>query len=339
MSNYGVGIIGWGHFLPERFETNEELCHTLSDTNPAWIVEKTGICRRYIAGEGDSASGFSVAAAKSAILRAGITPDDIGLIIACTFSPDYIFPPVSAKIQMELKAKNAQIFDIQANCSGFITGLTSASDRMLVDSSVKYALVVGVELHTRYIDRKDINTAIYFSDGAGAAVLGQVPSSSGILASAFFTDSSNYEAVRFRGGGSSFPLANRSFDPSIDYIEMNGLATWKQAITHLPRTIREALRKSSTELKDIDLLLFHQANLNLIHYIVQKMGLPLDRTFTNVQDIGNTGAASIGIVLSEAADRGLLTPGKRLLLAGVGAGFNFGASVWKWDPSGPGDCL
>ena len=117
---------------------------------------------------------------------------------------------------------------------------------------------------------------------------------------------------------------------------MNGLATWKQAITHLPKTIRAALRKAGADQQDIDLFLFHQANLNLIHYIVKKMGLPLDRTFTNVQDIGNTGAASIGIVLSEAAGRGLLKPGQQLLLAGVGAGFNFGASVWKWDPTKSG---
>src|SRR5450830_621406 len=231
---YGVGVVGVGHVLAGRVETNEELCAILPDTTPSWILEKTGIKRRYLARDGDSASGFSVAAAKDAIRMAGILPEEIGLIIACTFSPDYIFPPVSAKIQMELQAKQAQIFDVQANCSGFVTGLTIASDRMLVDDTVKYALVVGVELHTRFIDRRDVNTAIYFSDGAGAAILGRVPKGLGIQSSAFFTDSSNYEAVRFRGGGSSSPIAGRNFSPEIDYIEMNGLATWKQAITHLP---------------------------------------------------------------------------------------------------------
>ena len=328
--SYGIGILGVGHKLPAKIETNEDLCRSLGDVTPEWILEKTGIKRRYVADESDSASGLAIEAAKDAIRRAGISPDQIGLIIACTFSADYVFPPVSAKIQMELNATHAQIFDIQANCSGFVTGLTVASDRMFVDESVKYALVVGVELHTRFIDRKDVNTAIYFSDGAGAAVLGQVAPSEGILASAFHTDSSNYEAVRFRGGGSSFPIVGRQFNREIDFIEQNGLATWKQAITHLPIAVRRALQKASVEPVSVDLFLFHQANLNLIQYVVRKMGQKLEKTYTNVEEIGNTGAASVGIVLSEAFLKGKLKKGDTLVLGAVGAGFNFGASVWKW---------
>ena len=330
MDNYGVGIIGLGHFLPGRIETNEELCLGIPDLTPAWIMEKTGIQRRYLAEETDSASGLATEACQRALEKAGIQPSQVGLIIACTFSPDYMFPPVSAKIQMNLGALNAQIFDIQANCSGFITGLTTASDRMRVDPTVEYALVVGVELHTRYIDRSDVNTAIYFSDGAGAALLGKVRLGLGIQASAFFTDSSNYEAVRFRGGGSSHPFTKRNFDPQVDFIEMNGLATWKQAITHLPPTIKRSLSKAGKDPKDVDLFLFHQANLSLIQYVVRKMGQPLQKTFTNVEEIGNTGSASVGIVLSEACERKLLSKGNTLVLAGVGAGFNFGASVWNW---------
>ncbi|MEA2467029.1 MAG: 3-oxoacyl-[acyl-carrier-protein] synthase, partial [Thermoleophilaceae bacterium] len=153
MRDYGVGIIGTGHSLPERVETNAELCAVLPDTTPEWIVEKTGITQRRLATEGDTASGLSLGAARDAIAMAGIEPEQIGLVIACTFSGDYLFPPVSAKVQHELGAVNAQIFDVQANCSGFVTGLTVASDRMLVDPEVEYALVVGVELHTRFIDR------------------------------------------------------------------------------------------------------------------------------------------------------------------------------------------
>ena len=228
---YGVGIIGVGHALPKLIETNEMLCKGMPDITPEWILEKTGIKQRFLAEPHDSASSLAVTAARRAIEMAGIQPSQIDQIIACTFSADYIFPPVSAKIQMELGATHAQIYDVQANCSGFITGLTCASDRMLVDESCRYSLVIGVELHTRYIDRKDVNTAIYFSDGAGVAVLGRVEAGQGIQASSFFTDSSNYEAVRFRGGGSSHPLTNRTFTPDIDFIEMNGLATWKQAVT------------------------------------------------------------------------------------------------------------
>ncbi len=334
MNDYGIGIIGTGHKLPGRIESNEDLCKTLTHITPQWILEKTGIKRRYLAEDSDSASSLAVDAARQALEAAGVGPDQVGLIIACTFSGDYIFPPVSAKIQMELGAKNAQIFDLQANCAGFVTGLTVASDRMKVDPSVKYAIVVGVELHTRYINRRDENTSIYFSDGAGAAVLGHVGAHEGILSSTFFTDSSNYEAVRFRGGGSSYPIVGRELNAEIDYIEQNGLATWKQAITHLPITVRRACEKAQIAPSQVDLFLFHQANLNLIQYVVRKVGQSLDKTYTNVEEIGNTGAASVGIVLSEAVREGKLKPGNLLVLGAVGAGFNFAASVWKWSDRG-----
>lgn len=329
MFDNGICISGVGHHLPEASEDNETLCRNL-DVTPEWIVEKTGIQRRYIAAPGDSASGFAVAAARRALTMAGLSASEIDLIIVCTFSGDYIFPPVSAKVQLELGAADAQIFDLQANCTGFVTGLTTASDRMRVDPSVRNALVIGVELCSRYIDRKDVNTAIYLSDGAGAAVLSRTAPEFGIKASAFHTDSSNFEAVRMRGGGSSHGLIGRAYDPTVDNMEMNGIATWKQAITHMPKVIRKACEKSDVALTDIDFMIFHQANYNLIEYIVRKMRLDMSKTFTNVREIGNTGAASLAIALSEAVERKLLQKGQTVLLAAVGAGFNFGASIWTW---------
>ena len=296
---------------------------------PAWIEDKTGIRQRYIAAPEDTAWGFSLAAAQQAMEMAQITPDQLDAIICCTFSGDYIFPPLSAKVQQQLGATNAQIYDLQANCSGFVTGLTAASDRMRVDDSVRYSLVIGVEMLSRYIDRSDVNTAVYLSDGAGAAVLGRVPSG-GIRHSAFHTDSSNFDAVRHRGGGSMFPTNGRGFDPEVDLMEMNGIATWKQAITHLPPTIREAVAKSGYEPSDIDFLVFHQANLRLIEYLVRKMRFSLDNTYTNVAEVGNSGSASLAIALSEAVRLGKIKRGQRVVLAGVGAGFNFAASVWDW---------
>jgi 3-oxoacyl-[acyl-carrier-protein] synthase-3 len=261
---------------------------------------------------------------------ADIPADEVDLIVVCTFSGDYIFPPVSAKVQSMLKASHAQIFDVQANCAGFVTGLTVASDRMLVDPTVRNAIVIGVELNSRYINRADVNSAIYMSDGAGAAVLTRTEAGKGIMASAFHTDSSNFEAVRMRGGGSSFGSKDRAWDPAIDYMEMNGIATWKQAITHLPNVIRKACAKSGIDPKEVDFLVFHQANLNMIEYVVRKMGYGMEKTFTNVQEIGNTGAASVGIALSEAVSKDLMKDGQLVVLAAVGAGFNFGASVWRW---------
>jgi len=330
MADYGIGILGVNHYLPENIQSNEDLCKIMTDVTPEWIISKTGIKRRYIATETDSASSMATAAAIKVLREKKILIDDLDLIIVATFSPDYMFPPVSVKIQKNLQAKNAQIVDINTNCTGFITALTIASDRMLIDNTVKYALVIGVELHTRYINPKDKETAIFFSDGASAALLGHVPKEYGIIASKFLTDSSTYESVRFRGGGSSFPYLNRSFSPEIDFIEMNGLATWKQAITNLPIVIRNLCQKSSLKIEDIDFCLFHQANLNMIQYVMAKLKIPMVKTYTNVEEIGNTGSASVGIALSEAISFGKIKTGEIVLLAGVGAGFNFGASVWRF---------
>lgn len=314
--DYGVGIVGVGHHLPARVETNEELCRTLPGVTPAEILDSSGVQRRYKAGEDESAATLAVAAARRALEMAGIAPEQLGLVIACTFSADYVFPPLSAKVQRELGATNAQIFDLQANCTGFVTGLTVASDRMRVDPTVRYALVIGVERHSRFVDRTDVHTATHFSDGAGAAVLGQVPAGLGIVDSHFFTDSSQYEAMRLRGADAR--------------IEIDGAASWQQVIGHLPATVRRACEKAEIALADVDLFLFHQANLSLIFYVMRKLGQPLDKTHTNLEEIGNTGAASVAIVLSEAVAQGRLAPGQTLVLAAVGAGLNFGASVWKW---------
>jgi len=327
----GVCIRGVGHHLAGVVEENDELCLRL-DVTPEWIVEKTGIKRRFLAAAGDTASDFAVKAAERAMASAGVTADEIDLIVACTFSGDYTFPPLSAKIHKEIGAKGGQIFDLQANCAGFVSGLTAASDRMAADSSVRNALVIGVEMNSRYIDRANLDSVIYHSDGAGAVVLGRGEADQGIVASAFHTDSSNYEAVRVRGGGSSFPVMARGAPAETDVMELNGLATWKQAITHLPAVVRAACAKAGIGLAEVDFFVFHQANYNLIDYIVRKMGADLSRTYINVQEIGNTGAASVAIALSEAVEQDLIKPGATLVLAAVGAGFNFAASVWRWTP-------
>lgn len=330
----GIGIVGVGHHLPEQVEDNATLCRQLT-VSPDWIVEKTGIQRRRLAAPGDSASGYAGAAARKALAMAGVKASEVDIVVACTFSGDYVFPPLSAKLHQDLGVRGGQIFDIQANCSGIVTGLTAASDRMRSDDELRHALVVGVELCSRFVERGDVNTSIYLSDGAGAIVLGRCESDGGIRASAFHTDSSNYESVRLRGGGSSHPLLGRAYDAAVDAMEMNGLATWKQAITHLPQVVRKACGRAGVDVAAVDCLVFHQANLRLIEYIVRKMGLDMRRTFTNVQEIGNTGSASIAIALSEAVEHGAIRPDDIVVLAGVGAGFNFGASVWRWLPGMP----
>lgn len=332
MRDYGIGIIGAGHCLPSKIETNEDLCKLLKGVSPEWITEKTGITKRYIANNKDTASGFSISASIKAIKMAGIKSDEIGLIIGCTFSHDYQFPPLSAKVQKELKASSAQVFDIQANCTGFITGLTVAADRMRGDD-IKYALVIGVELQSRFIENGNIETSIFFSDGAGAVILGRTSLKQGIIASSFHADTSAYEFVRLRGGGSSFPGIGRKVIPKIDYMELNGIVTWKQAITNLPISIRRVCDKADIPVEKIDLFLFHQANLNLIYYVLRKLKVDIKKTYTNVERIGNTGAASLAIVLSEAMEKNIIKRNQYVLMTAVGAGFIYGSSIWKWGES------
>lgn len=327
---YGIGIIGAGHSLPEYIESNEELCSHINGITPDWIVEKTGIKARRIASHEETASGFAFSASVNALRSANISPEQLGLIIVCTFSGDYIFPHVSANLHRKLGAKKAQTFDLQACCAGFISGLVVAVDRMKMEKEIEYALVVSVELITRYRDKSDVDSAIYLSDGAGAAVLGRVKDGFGLLSSDFHTDSSNFESVRLCGGGSNFPKSIHTSPARTDYIEMSGLATWKQAVTHLPVVTRNACNKASIPIDKIDFFLFHQANLNLIRYVVQKFNAPLEKTYTNVEEIGNTGSASLAIVLSEALQKNLIKKGNDVVLAAVGAGFSFGASVWRW---------
>jgi 3-oxoacyl-[acyl-carrier-protein] synthase-3 len=335
MSERAVGIIGTGRAIGSRVHTNEELyATTLPGTTPEWILEKTGIRRRYVIQGDETASSLALAAAKCALDQAGLSADKIGMIVVSTFSGEYIFPPVSARLHRDLGAKGGQFYDLQANCAGVVSALTAVTDRMRHDPDLEYALVVVAEVLSPYVDYTDVDTAIFFSDGAGAAVVGPVSEGRGVQASAFFADTSNFESVRLRGGGSAFPYVARgrtSEGRNPGLMEQNGLATWKQAVTHLPGTIRRACQAAGWDAGDVDLFIFHQANFQIISYVMQKMRIPMDRTFTNVQDIGNTGAASIPIALADAVAAGKLSPGDRVVLAGVGAGFSFGAMCLTWD--------
>lgn len=330
MKDEGVGIIGTGHYLPSKIQSNEELCALIPELTPEWIISKTGIKRRYHLAADETASSMAIEACKNAITNAKIDIKEIGLVIVASFSQDYLFPPMSAKIHSYFGlVKDCQILDINTNCVGLVTALTVASERMKCNTSIKNALVIGAEVLSKYTNPKDKETAVFFSDGASAVVLGRVDDALGFRSAKFMTDSSTYESVRMRGGGSSFPIAEKSEDLKVLYAEQNGLATWKQAVTNFPVVIQKLLEKENLKIDEIDFFIFHQANGFLIDYLMKKMKVPLNKTYTNVEEIGNTGSASIGIALSEAFSKGLIKKGSNLLIAGVGAGFNFGACLFK----------
>ena len=326
----GTGIIGTGYYLPGNIQSNEDLCAIITDLSPDEILAKTGIKRRYHITEGETASSMALEACSSAIKNAGIPAEDIGLIIVASYSQDYMFPPMSAKLHSSLGiAKNCQVLDINTTCTGLVAAITLASERMFFDKSIKNALIVGVELLSRYTDKADKDTAIFFSDGASAVVLGRVPAGQGFTGAKFLTDSSTYESVRMRGGGSSYPANEPITDAKALYIEQNGLATWKQAVTNFPVVIQNLLQATGKNMEEIDFFIFHQANGFLIDYLMKKMKVSPDKTFTNVQEIGNTGAASIGIALSQAFEKQLIKKNSNIILAGIGSGFNFGACLIK----------
>jgi 3-oxoacyl-[acyl-carrier-protein] synthase-3 len=325
----GIGVIGVGKFIPRKSMPNEQI-EAQCKLPPGTIFEKTGIQARFIAEDDDTASGFSVAAARQAIEMAGISPEQIGLVICCTFTGDYIYPAMACKIQELLGAKNAGAFDVMANCTGFQVGLTVASDRMYRDSSISHALVIGTALQSRYINWHDPDSAIYFGDGAGAAILGRVPEGYGILANDIFTNGTVFDAVRLRGGGSSYPLRAENLLPVLQFYEMNGMEVWKQVVKYQPKVVKRVLEKIDKTPEDVDFFIFHQANLNLIQFLMGKMKQPMHKTYTNVADIGNTADASLAIALCDAVRKKLINRDDLVVISGVGAGFTFGATVVRW---------
>ena len=316
MSN--IGILATASYLPIRIQTNAEVCQNVEGLTEDWIIEKTGIKERHIIDSvTESTSQIAVRTAHKLLFinRHFISPHLVGLVVVSSFSQDYYFPPLAAYIHKWLGfSKDCQILDINTNCTGLIAGTTIAVERMKANPKIKYAIVIGVEVLSKYVDKTDKFTAPFFSDGASGVLLGRVPDGYGFIDSKFATDSSVYEEVKLERQGC---------------IYQNGKATWNQAITNVPYVMKELAKENNLSLKDIDFFIFHQANKVLIDYILDKHRIPHDKTYTNVQEIGNTGAASIGIALDEAYKKGLIKKDMLLMLVGVGAGFNFAANLWR----------
>lgn len=325
----GIGVIGVGKYVPGKVVTNK-MVEAKAGVSAQTIIEKIGIETRYIVEENETASGMSKAAALQAIDSAGIKADEIGLIICCSFTGDYIYPAMACKVQDLIGAKNAGAFDLMANCTGFQVGLGVASDRMACDPGIKYTLVIGTALQSRYINWSDPNSSIYFGDGSGAAVLGRVPNGYGVLSNEVFTNGKVFDAVRMRGGGSSYPLRSENINDGLQYYEINGMEVWKQVMQYQPLVVRRSLEKIGKRIEDVDFFIFHQANLRLIEYLMAKMKQPMSKTCVNVDKIGNTADASIAIAMCDAVRQGLLKRDYLVVVSGVGAGFTFGSTVIRW---------
>ncbi len=326
---YGIGIISVGKYVPSKAMTNAAVAE-LTGIPAETIEQKTGVRNRFIAADDETASGMSAVALNQALAMAQISPEALAQLVVCTFTGDYVYPAVACKVLDLVGAKNAGGFDIMANCTGFQVGLGVVSDRMLADSSVEFGAVIGTALQSRYINWRDPDSAIYFGDGAGAAILGKVPEGYGIIANEIFTNAKVYDSVRLRGGGSSFPMRPENINDGLQYYEMNGMEVWKQVVQYQPKVIRRALEKVGKTVADVDFFIFHQANLRLIEYLMGKMKQPMSKTHTNVAEIGNTADASLAIALCDAVTAGKIKRGDTVVISGVGAGFTFGATVIRW---------
>ena len=321
-------IIGTGSALPCRLVTNKDL-EAVVETSDEWIRTRTGIEQRYLIGEGETNSFLATRAAKKAIEMARIRPDDLDLIIVGTFTPDMPMPSVACLVQKELGAKKAGAFDLSATCSGFIYGL-SIADKFIRDNRKMKILVVGSEVLSRRTNWSDRTTCVLFGDGAGAAVVTGVREDRGILSTHLHADGSLGGLLTIKGLGTAQPITAEMLGLGWQYIQMQGKEVFKYAVKALEAVAWEALSANNWTTDQIDLLLAHQANIRILDFLRERLGLSEDKVFININKYGNTSAASIPIALDEANRSGLLKPGMRLLMVAFGGGFTWGALAMRW---------
>jgi 3-oxoacyl-[acyl-carrier-protein] synthase-3 len=321
MNRYYSKIAGTGSYLPEKILTNRDLEATI-DTSDEWIFSRTGIRQRHIAADGETTSDLALQASRRAIEAAGITPRQIGLIIVATTTPDMVFPSTACILQAKLGISGSPAFDVQAVCSGFIYGLSTA-DQFMRSGNYEYALVVGAEVYSRILDWNDRGTCVLFGDGAGAVVLkrSDVP---GILSSHLHADGSYADILSVPGTICGGQVCGRPL------LQMEGNTVFRFAVRVLDDIVEETLAANHLQKSDVDWLIPHQANIRIIQMTAKKLGMSMEKVVTTVDRHANTSAASIPLALDEAARDGRIRDGQHVLMEGVGGGFTWGAVLAKW---------
>jgi 3-oxoacyl-[acyl-carrier-protein] synthase-3 len=321
-----VKIIGTGSYLPETIYTNEYL-ESIIPTSAKWIFENVGIKERHIASADQATSDLATIAGQRAIEKAGLNNSDIDLIIVATATPDRKAPSTAAFVQHKLNAFNAAAFDINAVCSGFLFGMSVAS-QYIASGIYNNVLVIGADTFSKITDwnRRD---AIFFGDGAGAAVVSTANSTEGFLAYRLYTDTSK-EMLGFTipGGGSEIPITTENIDQQ--YFQMNGKTVFNSAITALPKAINQVIEDTGLSIGDIDIMIPHQPSIRILQKTAEIIGLPFSKVMTNMDKYANTTGGTIPILLDEVIQSGRLKKGNIVLFAAVGSGWTYGASIIKW---------
>ena len=311
--------------------TNDDIAK-LVDTSDEWIRDRTGIRERRIASPEETTASLATAAALKALNVANLSPREIDLIIVATSSPEHLFPSTASLVQDNIGAVDCGAFDLLAACTGFIYGLSMASDA-IKSGAIKNAIVIGSETLSRLVNWNDRGTCILFGDGAGAFVLQGSEEPGGVLSSFLRSDGSGGDLLSIPAGGSSHPASSHTLDNDMHYIRMNGREVFRFATRVMARATSLAVSKAGLEIEDIALIIPHQANLRIIDAAARGLKLPIERFMINVDRYGNTSTASIPIAAVEAFESGRLHEGDNVVLVGFGAGLTWGALAMRW--SGP----
>ena len=324
----GAGIIGIGSFAPQKVLTNLDL-EKIVDTTDEWILTRSGIRERHIVDDGVNTSDLALEASKRALECAGLPAEKLDLIICATITGDMPFPATSCLVQDKLGATDVPAFDLQAGCSGWVYGLSTAS-QFVRTGTYDHVLVIGADILSRFTDWTDRSTCVLFGDAAGAVVIGPTTPGTGVLAASLGADGSGGELLRMDAGGSKLPTSEETVKNRQHYIRMEGREVFKFAVRIMGEASVQALAMCGMTPADIDLFIPHQANIRIIDAAVNRLGLPEDKVFINVQNYGNTSAASIPLALDEAYRQGRIREGDIVVVVGFGAGLTWAASVLKW---------
>jgi len=319
-----VGIIGLGEYLPEKILSNADL-ERMVDTSDEWITTRTGIKQRRIASENEAVSDLAVKAAREALKDAGLSADDLDLIIVATITGDMPMPSTASIVQNALSAKKAAAFDISAACAGFVYGL-SIGYQFIANGSYKNVLIIGTEKLSAFTDWKDRNTCVLFGDGAGACILSEVKSG-GIASIYLGCDGSNLGLLNLPAGGSRMPASEETVRNRMHYIKMQGNELFRIAVRTMTEAAQGALEKAGITFKDVDLIVPHQANSRIIMAVAKRLGISEDKIYLNIEKYGNMSSASTITGLVEAVKEGRVKKGDTVLLDCFGGGLVWGACV------------